>query len=204
MSHNTNEALPHYVSAAGVPPREHAALLAVERRRLALDVLCERTTSLELGELAAEIAAREAGFDAPPAEAPVDLTIDLHHAHLPKLAEAGVLEYDPDTREVKPIARIRRADETDPTEWAAEGANERLSVRLQEHVVAYFDASTGETASIDDLTRYAATRLPDTAECSPERIRLRLHHAVLPRLADAGVLEYDPRTATVRCRRDFA
>lgn len=202
MPYNSNEAPTRSERAVGTSAPEYAALRSVERRRHVLVVLSERTTSLELGELAAEIAAREAGVDAPPAAAPTDLTIDLHHVHLPKLAEAGVLDYDLESREVEPIAGACSADETDPTERSAAGADPSPGIDLREHVTAYFDASTGETASLDDLARYAAMRLSGTAEWSAERIRLRLHHAVLPRLADTGVLDYDSRTATVRYQTD--
>lgn len=36
----------------------------------------------------------------------------------------------------------------------------------------------------------------------PDRVELELHHATIPRLADAGVVNYDPRSGTVRRRRE--
>lgn len=70
-------------------------------------------------------------------------------------------------------------------------------------VLAYFDASTTQTASLDDLTEYVATRQPNTR--TRERVQLRLHHVGLPKLEGAGFVDYDVRTATVRYRgRDTA
>lgn len=202
MSHNADETPHQFVSTAGIPAREHAKLLAAERRRLVHDVLSERTTPIELGQLAAEIAAQEEGFDAPPEEPPMDVTIDLHHCHLPKLDEAGVLDYDPESRVIKRIDGPSGADERDRSGRSVDKDNAACTIALREHVTAYFDASSGETASLDDLARYAATQLSDTADWPTERIRLRLHHVVLPRLADIGVIDYDPRTSTVRCRQE--
>ena len=57
-------------------------------------------------------------------------------------------------------------------------------------VIGYFLESTDDVASVEDLA--VAMDGPS------DRHRLRLHHAVLPRLAEAGVVEYDGRSETVR------
>lgn len=46
----------------------------------------------------------------------------------------------------------------------------------------------------------AAAVAPDAAD--EERLRVRLHHRHLPALDDAGLVEYDPASRTVRYRRD--
>ena len=78
-------------------------LLAAERRRLALDVLAGTTGTVELDTLAAEIATREDGIDASDEEAIEHVTLTLHHAHLPKMADVGVLDYDPATALIEPV-----------------------------------------------------------------------------------------------------
>jgi len=70
--------------------------LADERRREILAVLQQRETPLERRALAEEVAAAEQ--DATPAtvsEQAVDrVLLTLHHTHLPKLENAGCLQYD--------------------------------------------------------------------------------------------------------------
>lgn len=71
---------------------------ADERRRLTLEVLANRVGPIGLEELAAAVADR-AGFDGSAAVERVAL--ELHHDHLPRLADRGVLDYDPDRRRVE-------------------------------------------------------------------------------------------------------
>ncbi|NIB98365.1 hypothetical protein [Halobacterium sp. R2-5] len=76
---------------------ERHRLLQSERRRVAVDVLAERSAPVELSALATAIAAREDGRD-PGDEAAVErIELTLHHSHLPKLASFDVVDYDPDT-----------------------------------------------------------------------------------------------------------
>lgn len=72
-------------------------LLADGQRRRAIAVLREADGKVELGELADETAAR--GENADPADISEDrrerTAAMLHHAHLPRLEDADVAEYDP-------------------------------------------------------------------------------------------------------------
>lgn len=65
--------------------------------------------------------------------------------------------------------------------------------------------------AIEDLTGVVTERAaqsspsaetdPPTPRTDPQRVtRAELHHTHLPKLADAGVIEYDSRTGTVRYR----
>ena len=189
-----------YASTAGTPPREYAGVLAAERRRLTVDVLAEQTTAVELGELAAVIETLEEGDDPDPEEALTEVKIGLHHVHLPKLDEVGVLDYDSKSRVIKPTDAVAR-DVTGTPSTIAHGCSTPID-ELRGCVVEYFDESTGETASLDDLSRYAAARLADSHDWSAEQIQLWFHHAVLPKLDDVGVIDYGLRTTTVRYRED--
>ncbi|WP_231188993.1 hypothetical protein [Haladaptatus sp. DYF46] len=68
-------------------------------------------------------------------------------------------------------------------------------------IITYFDQKTTDRASVDDLVEYIVSsglkRKNPSAE-HRERVRIGLFHNHLPRLADAGVLEYDQRSETVR------
>ena len=70
--------------------------LADERRRIALDVLRGRDGGMGRRDLAQVVAAREAGIDDPASAAETVLT-SLYHVHLPKLAEANLVELDDET-----------------------------------------------------------------------------------------------------------
>ena len=61
-----------------------------------LDVLAGRTAPVDLEDLAARIAG---GEDAAAASAE-QVAVQLHHAHLPKLAAAGIIDYDPETKRI--------------------------------------------------------------------------------------------------------
>lgn len=69
------------------------ASLANERRRLTLRVLKDRDVPMARADLAREIAAYEIDEEADP-ETVADLLASLHHVHLPKLEDAGLVEYD--------------------------------------------------------------------------------------------------------------
>lgn len=82
-------------------------LLADAERRCALRTLCERDGATTLGDLADEIVARSESSDARtgsetayPDQRERTATA-LHHKHLPKLVDAGVVAYDPETSRVE-------------------------------------------------------------------------------------------------------
>lgn len=96
------------------------AALADERRRAALAALADREPPVSLSELAAAVVDSEAGgpnagdpstdggwtSDADAARrARLDdrerrVTVSLYHVHLPRLDDAGVVSFDPDSKEV--------------------------------------------------------------------------------------------------------
>lgn len=73
--------------------------LASPRRRHVLDRLLVHGGRTELSELADEIATveHETTTDGAPDGRAKLVRLDLHHSHVPKLAEAGVLEYEPES-----------------------------------------------------------------------------------------------------------
>lgn len=92
---------------ANVQPRvadltetEQHGLLSAERRRLVLTILTEQTTPIELANLAAEIAAREESSDATSEETLHRIQVTLHHTHLPKMDDLGVIDYNANSRRI--------------------------------------------------------------------------------------------------------
>lgn len=81
--------------AAAQSPEEVFTLLSNRRRRDAVDVLSNQETAVTLRKLVDSIAARETGTDDVPEEAADAVATALHHVHLPKLDQAGVVSYHP-------------------------------------------------------------------------------------------------------------
>ncbi|WP_254536245.1 DUF7344 domain-containing protein [Halomarina litorea] len=69
-------------------------LLADEQRRALLAVLLERDGEMTLDDLRSRLADRVSDER--------NAGIRLHHVHLPKLEDAGLLTYDPETHVVTP------------------------------------------------------------------------------------------------------
>ncbi|WP_318571112.1 DUF7344 domain-containing protein [Salinigranum marinum] len=87
-------------------------LLSSPRRRYLIYYLRTEGRTVKLTELADEVAAWEY-------ESPVEdldkqqrkrVYVSLYQTHVPKLAEAGLIEYDPDTGEITPTYRLRDVD----------------------------------------------------------------------------------------------
>ncbi|MUV56291.1 hypothetical protein [Halogeometricum sp. CBA1124] len=105
MSHTVPKLATEYERPDHVTESDWYRLLSAERRRELLDVFDDRSGPLALDSLAAEIATRDDELDAPDAADDAVLTrvaSSLHHVHLPKLHDAGVVEYDPDSRRIEP------------------------------------------------------------------------------------------------------
>jgi DNA-binding transcriptional ArsR family regulator len=100
-------------------------LLSSPRRRMALYYLRERGGSSTVTELAEDIASLE--YEVPVEELSRQqrkrVYVSLYQTHIPKLDEAGIVEYDDDTSEVTLTDRARRidtylsADEGDSYPW---------------------------------------------------------------------------------------
>lgn len=73
-------------------------LLADERRRYALSCLWEHDGAMTMSDLAEDVAALETEESRTAIEAEMVQTVatSLYHSHVPKLAAAGVVEYDRD------------------------------------------------------------------------------------------------------------
>ncbi|WP_425494272.1 DUF7344 domain-containing protein [Natronoglomus mannanivorans] len=83
-------------------------LLADQRRRYVLACLTDRTEAIGLADLAADVAAREneGTVTEPPKETVRTIHTSLYHTHIPKLVEAGAVEYDQD----RDLVRVSKTD----------------------------------------------------------------------------------------------
>lgn len=82
-----------FVNGDRSPP---ASLVQHRRRSLLLECLLEFNEPVSLPDLADEVAVREYENELTeiPAEEVKDIYLSLYHSHIPKLAEAGLVEYD--------------------------------------------------------------------------------------------------------------
>lgn len=176
--------------------------LAVERRHRLLEALSERTPPVALST-AAESLARGTERDSPAIETRDRLETALHHTHLPKLDDVGVVDYDPESRLIYPTEASSRPVETGPP---AAGSPVRgpspLYGDLRRTVVEYFDETAAETATLSDVAGYATARQDVSDGRTVRELRLRLHHTTLPKLATEGIVDYDHRTNSLRYRGD--
>lgn len=78
-------------STADLTATDIFSVLAADRRRNILHYLAQRPGSVPLGELAEQVAVWE---DDPTYDQYERILTSFHHQHLPKLVEAGLVEYD--------------------------------------------------------------------------------------------------------------
>jgi DNA-binding transcriptional ArsR family regulator len=80
------------MSQVSPPAEDVVSLVAHPLRRHVLAALVDESVPLSLDALAAATARRTDEFDGDAER----MRLVLHHQHLPKLAESGVVEYDPE------------------------------------------------------------------------------------------------------------
>ena len=90
--------------SAGLSASDRHELLLADRRRVALVILAERTDPFGIDELAAAVARRETELEADGDEMPSveRIAITLHHNHLPRIADANLVDYDPENQRIDP------------------------------------------------------------------------------------------------------
>ena len=79
-------------------------LLSSDTRRQLLDVLADSTAPIGLLELAGAVTGRE-GVEGSDGDAVDSVVVGLHHNHLPRLEDAGLIQYDPESNRVEAIHR---------------------------------------------------------------------------------------------------
>lgn len=97
-------------SLSVTPEDVYFQALSNERRRRALAVVAATDERVSLTDVAVELAAATGeGDDVDPDEAR-RIRRSLYHRHVPRLAEAGLVSYDPHHQLVAPTPPVRRAE----------------------------------------------------------------------------------------------
>lgn len=100
MFEQPTEPIPEPAQDAGLSADDYFRLIADERRRRIVSVLAEHGGPMYTDEIAEAVVAHgddDGSGDFDPLE---EATISLHHVHLPLMADAGVIDYDPETKRV--------------------------------------------------------------------------------------------------------
>ncbi|UPV99114.1 hypothetical protein M0R88_11310 [Halorussus gelatinilyticus] len=84
------------------------------------------------------------------------------------------------------------ADLDELFEVLADGNRRRL--------LGYFDDNADDVAAFSDLVEHVADESVAVSNDDHKRVAVKLHHTHLPKLEDANLVEYDPRSETVRYR----
>ena len=179
-------------------PAAHFDVLQHPRRLSILEELAGDGDRRSLEELTEAVHERNApGAD--PGEDRHQVRTSLVHNHLPRLDDCGVIEWDPDAgAELDDSFPLQAADLSSLLEFCetADGAETFEAVvhpvRLR---ICSLLSDADRPRSLDRLAgELAGTAVVDDAD----RAAIELHHAHLPALDAAGVLEYDADARLVR------
>lgn len=75
-----------------------------------------------------------------------------------------------------------------------------LSDSRRRYVLHHLADQSDDTAGYGGLVEYVIAHSPDLDGEDGDRVRLTLTHTHLPKLADAGLIDHDTRSGTVRYR----
>lgn len=173
-----------YESPAG---RRTVASLESTTRRTALSALADAGGPVREAALAWIVAVETAGAPADISETDLrEIRLALHHRDLPKLADRDFVTRDRDERVVEATGRgTRVAEEQLATDDGTAGwVRHRETVIVLEAVDTHDDPVSLQTLA----ETVVETR---DARSDQETATIRLHHATLPRLDDAGLVTYD-------------
>lgn len=179
-------------------------VLAHPRRKAILSILSERETSLQTTDLATQLAALEA--DKPLVEVTEEehrtVRVSLHHVHLPKLDDYGVVDWNTESGEVslESDVSVREDRFTDRAARRSNVGSGRffriLADERRRRVLSILSERGGSVSTTDLATRVAAqevgTRPENVPRSAIDRVEVSLHHSHLPSMSAVGLLEYEP------------
>lgn len=157
-------------------------------------------------DIAVQLAVQEVGV--PPADVTDEqlqpIQLDLHHRCLPKLEAAEWIERTPEGIVVIDSSPVAEAD-SPPTLLTSDGPPgdviDAFLARPLRQDLASIVADRHRPLTLEELATELTSRerVSSTTGCDEDELPLsrRLHHVDLPRLADVGLLEYDPDEKTV-------
>lgn len=98
-----SQAISESLNTAYLTEDDYYALLAAEERRLVLEILTyQGESTMSLMEIASEIAKRKQNSDPHDQEDITAVAVGLHHVHLRKMGNLGVIHYDSKAKVIRP------------------------------------------------------------------------------------------------------
>jgi len=194
------------IPGAGANGYDVASILGDIRYRRILSILLERSQPMPSRELSVQVAAQEA--DVSPAEIPApereSVRTELEHRYLPKLERVGWVDGGPDGLTAT-VFRPAPADvlslpalhEPEHPHW--DPISTVLARPYRIAVVALL-ANQPQPLPLEQLAeRLRAYEQGSWEDALPTRQKLciQLYHVDLPKLADAGLVEFDIAAQTV-------
>lgn len=186
--------------------RRQCSVLGDQRQRRVLSILLDRSRPMSVQDLAVRLAAHEA--DTAPSTVPEEdlrrMRIELHHRCLPVMEAAGVIERHPEGLIADEPRFFRNADisaseltEHDQRFWEAVGT---ILPSARRRAVMTIVADRRFPLTLEELAKelvdssYATQ--PESRETHSSLV-VKLYHVDLPKLAEIGVIEFDPEEKTV-------
>ena len=100
MRHHQTQPTGEFREIADLTETERYQLLASERRRILTTILSAQSPPVDLETLAKKIAERDIAVETVDDDTVDQMMTILHHKHLPMMADMGILETDPETKQI--------------------------------------------------------------------------------------------------------
>ncbi|SDC80973.1 transcriptional regulator [Natrinema hispanicum] len=173
-------------------PAECYEILRHPRRLRVLEILGSRQTRLSLSDLTTALIDRM-DSDIPTGQARHDVRISLVHNHLPRLEDAGIIDWADTGIALVDEPPVRPTDLSIFLEACEDENAEKLLETLVDpvrmRILSVLEAND-RPLSLEQL----ATQLSACTGgpfCDGDRAAIALHHSHLPAMADVGVISYD-------------
>ncbi|WP_435156594.1 DUF7344 domain-containing protein [Haladaptatus sp. DFWS20] len=170
------------------------------RRRSVLAILIDRNSKLSLRELATTLTTRDRNI--PVVYAPPDDTqrirLDLRHTHLPVLEDCGFITWEPDEELITTTDHVALSDPrfrrildlgNEEVDAVLAGlANNRRRLLLA--ILRDRQEPVSRTTLAREIIQWERGNL-QPPQSTFDEIKISLLHTHLPKLGDAGIVEYD-------------